>query len=70
VSAGVTAIEAALAAADVSAAKTAADALPAEARAADPAWFADLDRRAAVDAVLAALTDRILTRLQAPAEGQ
>jgi uroporphyrinogen-III synthase len=70
VSAGVTAIEAALAAADVSAAKAAADALPAEARAADPAWFADLDRRAAVDAVLAALTDRILTRLQAPAEGQ
>jgi uroporphyrinogen-III synthase len=70
VSAGVDAIEAALAKGDAIGAKTAADALSPEARDAGAAWFADLDRRVAADAVVTALTDRILTRLRAPAEGQ
>ncbi len=68
--AAVSAIEAALAAGDLSAALDAAAALPEPARAAAAGWIADLERRAAAEAVVAGLTDRILTRLQAPAEGQ
>jgi uroporphyrinogen-III synthase len=70
VAAGVTAIQSALAANDAAAAKAAADALPPGARAAGAAWFDALDRRVAADSAVAALTDRILTRLKAPAEGQ
>lgn len=60
----------ALAAGNLEGARAALDGLSGPPRDAAAAFMADLDRRIAADRVVAALTDRILTRLQAPAAGQ
>lgn len=66
----ITSIDGALAAGDTQAAAAAAETLPDWAKAAGSDWLGRLQRRATADRALAALTDRVLTRLQAPAEGR
>lgn len=63
-------LESALERGDLSAAAEAAAALPENARQVAPGWFAALDRRIAADEAVDALTQRVLDRLQAPAEGR
>lgn len=62
-------IRAALVAGDTAGAIAAGDGLPDWARAGAGDWFARLDERAAADQAVAALTERIVTRLEASAGG-
>ncbi|WP_237152882.1 hypothetical protein [Oryzibacter oryziterrae] len=64
------AIVTALKAGDYPAAAAAADQLPAWAKPAAAEWRQSLDARVAADRTVAALTARVLKRLQSPAEGQ
>ncbi len=63
-------VQAALTVGDLPVARAAVDTLPDPARTAAAGWTARLDQRLAADAAVKSLTDRVLTRLQAPAEGQ
>lgn len=64
------AILAALKSGDAAGAQAAAKDLPGWARAAAADWLDRLDRRVAADAAVKALTDKLLARLKAPAEGR
>ena len=66
-SGAVEAIRAALERGDAAAAKAAADTLPAWARPPAEAWLANLDARVRVDAVVKAISARIVDRLSVPA---
>jgi hypothetical protein len=63
-------IVSALKAGDYPAATAAADQLPAWSKPAAAQWREQLDARVTADSTVAALTTRVLTRLQSPAEGQ